>query len=486
MHRWRTAALTSLALVGLLVACGDDGAAPGRSGDPLGAEPEDDSTRAPDDDQEAFSVELGGHAHPSPAADEPTNVDRLEELGKPADWQPAGSSTTRIGNAPNEVGRCPDAWVTDAVAQVVGVGRESVFGKACDPYLYGKARWSSFDQLRQHVVERFATHCGDRWVTLAIMTIYNRVPQAHDCNISLYGGGQWSDYGDLMNKVWAAYYTNPPPDPSWHVLVMIYTAGVQLPSFKGRDMTTAQIEDIKSTVNQVPGIARSISGGRANISRMDVVAITRPLNTLSPNGDTNKWVGPADVRGELDHYAPEGGPYDSVLVVFRNDDGTNKGPSMGGAGSTAMGLATGPRIGSAREGWRDGTNGAGFAMIALPENEMKLGNDKEKGYSVFLHEWLHQVEMTYWNHHTQWRDLIRECDKVDPKDGKTYRHVPLHCAENHGYAINKLPEPMIGDGYPGTAPYGWDAWYRAFMTGQIPNGSITDEMWRRGAANSLR
>lgn len=507
MVRWIRPAALALALIILLAACasgdgGDDDEATTERTEAEAVESEDepeDESEAGDDDEadvrggeEAFAS-MASDAHPEP---EMSNDERLEALGLPADTKPPQSGA-RIGSAPRDVGRCPDAWVTQAVAEHLGISQDYVYGKACDPYLYGRAAWTTYDDLKNKVAERFAQSCGDPWVTQAVMLVFHRVPQPHDCNIALYGGGQWSDFPDLLNKVWASFYTNPPPDPSWRILVLIYknTNFAAATDPQGRAvpntpfvaaMRDPQVQDVRNTVNQMPGIASALSGGRARIGTMDIVEVDRALSSLSPEGTQNVWVGPADVRPELDAYAPEGS-YDSVIVVFRNDKPGQGGPKMSGVGPTSFGLAVGPLVGSPRERWRDGTNGAGYAMIALPGDEKPLGTTGERGYSVFLHEWLHSVEATYRDHDPgSKRDFLPDCAWNNPRTGEVENRVPLHCAEFHGFSSGETPSPMPPSPYPGSAPYGWDAWYQKFMSGEISGRSIQAEMWQRGGARTLR
>lgn len=51
--------------------------------------------------------------------------------------------------------------------------------------------------------------CNDTWVTNAVTEIVGRAPIGRgnigECNIKLYGGGSWSNYDDLKNKVWAKF-----------------------------------------------------------------------------------------------------------------------------------------------------------------------------------------------------------------------------------------------------------------------------------------
>lgn len=54
-----------------------------------------------------------------------------------------------------------------------------------------------------------AGQCRDPWVTQAITQITGHAPRGAgetlDCKYTLYGGGSWSSYADLVNKVRASY-----------------------------------------------------------------------------------------------------------------------------------------------------------------------------------------------------------------------------------------------------------------------------------------
>lgn len=56
--------------------------------------------------------------------------------------------------------------------------------------------------------------CADPWVTKAVKQVTGRDAQGSgnsgQCNISLYGGGHWSNYNDLVGKVTVALRPAPP------------------------------------------------------------------------------------------------------------------------------------------------------------------------------------------------------------------------------------------------------------------------------------
>ena len=111
-------------------------------------------------------------------------------------------------------GQCRDPWVTRAVEQVTGhVPSGSYESGDCNIYNYGGGHWSSYPDLvnkvRAHFGIRTAGVCNDPWVTSAVRQVTGRVPNGSgnsgDCNIYRYGGGHWSSYSDLVNKVRVAF-----------------------------------------------------------------------------------------------------------------------------------------------------------------------------------------------------------------------------------------------------------------------------------------
>lgn len=111
----------------------------------------------------------------------------------------AGGDAGAAAFSANAPGGCSDKWINSAVYAVTGVAPQ---GKVCDIYLYNNGSWSSYDQLEGAVRTRMS-ECSDRWVTQALVEVYGR--GAYDrntqCTINRYGGGQWSSYADLKTKV---------------------------------------------------------------------------------------------------------------------------------------------------------------------------------------------------------------------------------------------------------------------------------------------
>ena len=137
-------------------------------------------------------------------------------------------------------GTCKDPWVTSAVRAVKG----QIYGNPlpdgygtygeCNPALYGNGQWSSYPDLMNKVQAHFRAQaapaqpqpaqaqpqqgvCNDAWVTQAVRQVTGRAPSGYgnygDCYIGNYGGGQWSSYQDLVNKV-SAHFRPPAPAPA--------------------------------------------------------------------------------------------------------------------------------------------------------------------------------------------------------------------------------------------------------------------------------
>ncbi len=378
---------------------------------------------------------------------------------------------------------CKDPWVTDAILEVTGSGSPPT-GKVCDPYLYGNANWNSYPELVQFVRDRFAMYCGDLWVTQAVMEVFDRVPQnSIDCDYSQYAGGQWNSYQELKDGMWRFRFTDPPaPTSRWRMLVLIFQR-TALPDLgiAGTPLTTqmdqGDVDHIKSISRRpLKEAVSTLSKGAVSLS-VDFVSDAGTITSLSRDGNS-WWVGPRDVRDSLDRYAPEG-TYDSVVVYWRNDDGaTRLGPNLGGiAKGQEIGLAIGRHVGTADQGYRDGTNGAGFASITLPTAHADFGNGgQEPSHHLIMHEWLHQAEGTYRDYEPLvWgEDALPNCetdrDKASPG---LETDVFLHCAEFYGFSS----KPGIG----------WGEWYLPVMQGTV-NGSLGfwASIWRAGPPRFLR
>lgn len=49
--------------------------------------------------------------------------------------------------------------------------------------------------------------CSDPWVTLALESVYGRVPDRRHCAIGLYANGSWNSYSQLVGEVRLHRYT---------------------------------------------------------------------------------------------------------------------------------------------------------------------------------------------------------------------------------------------------------------------------------------
>jgi len=108
---------------------------------------------------------------------------------------------------------CRDPWITSAYSQLYHRAPQgSGDSGECNPALYGGGHWSSFPDLENKVRASKATRapqgCRDPWITSAYSQLYHRAPQGSgdsgECNPALYGGGHWSSFPDLENKVRAS------------------------------------------------------------------------------------------------------------------------------------------------------------------------------------------------------------------------------------------------------------------------------------------
>lgn len=183
-----------------------------------------------------------------------------------------------------------------------------------------------------------------------------------------------------------------------------------------------------------PAFASELTDGRLKWNP-DVVISPRPVTTVSPMGNNTFWLSPADVKEDIQQYAPLG-KYDGVLFYWKavNDDG--KGLNVG------FGWSIGPN---------EGANLAGFSSVHYAPTG-SWGKDSEVT-EVFLHEWEHQIEAFY----------SGKGIKL-PKGG-------LHVDASYGYKHH--PTRF------------WKPWYRDFLTGNVleSDGSRTglgEKAWALG------
>lgn len=105
---------------------------------------------------------------------------------------------------------CRDPWVTKAVSKVTGRTPKG-FGDTgeCNIRLYGGGQWGNYQDLVSKVEAAFSSFapgvCRDPWVTRAVNEVTGRTPKGYgelgECNMYLYGKGSWQNYPDLLTKV---------------------------------------------------------------------------------------------------------------------------------------------------------------------------------------------------------------------------------------------------------------------------------------------
>jgi|RhiMetdeSRZDD1v2_1073273.scaffolds.fasta_scaffold33215_4 hypothetical protein len=233
-------------------------------------------------------------------------------------------------------------------------------------------------------------------------------------------------------------------DPQrWRTLVLLYPVlnaryGSGLSRKRAQRVMAREERDVISAlIERLPATVRDWSDGLAVLEPLDVIEPRRPLTSLSSSGGGRWWVGPREIRPELEDVAGSGSRYDSVFALWPCDPDV---PQCG------WGCTEGPS---------SATFGAGYSSISTDHWRTLLTDpDPEQGY---VHEWLHQVEAVY-------RGL-----------GLSEAQLPgLHDA---GQFTSRRPadEPPFGLTY---AEYHngvrgregartWSPWYRDWMTGRL-------------------
>jgi len=205
---------------------------------------------------------------------------------------------------------------------------------------------------------------------------------------------------------------------------------------------------ISDQLRAVPAAVSAWSEGAAAIDSLDLRIVDRPITSLTPTGPDRLWVGPDDVRPELDRFARR---VASAVVVW---------PSGGGVPLCGWGCSIGPST---------AVNGAGFSSIVSDEwRDHARRPFPEEG---FVHEWLHQVEGA----------LQRAGVGGDA-------FPSLHDAEQRT-SCRPSSEPPFGETYRrwhdrNPAGHSWQEWYADWMTGRVrrPDGGgcygLTPALWR--------
>ena len=114
-------------------------------------------------------------------------------------------------------GPCRDPWINQAYQQLYHRAPQGSGATGeCNISLYGGGHWSSFADLENKIraakggapaapAVAARSGCNDPWINQAYQQMFRRAPQGSgatgECNISLYGGGHWSSFADLENKI---------------------------------------------------------------------------------------------------------------------------------------------------------------------------------------------------------------------------------------------------------------------------------------------
>lgn len=178
-----------------------------------------------------------------------------------------------------------------------------------------------------------------------------------------------------------------------------------------------ELADAIDSFRGFPQLVRELTKGAAEIE-YEIVRSDHTVISLTRESPSRFWPSPADIRADLDGFAPVG-KYDSIFVFWAQRDLKN-GTAVP---CDAWGLAMGATKSS---------NGATYAAIAnAPTSAWK----NEARGEVWLHEWLHGVCA----HFAQRGHIMPERDA----DG----------GELHGY----VRSPTAG----------WTDYYRDLMNGNV-------------------
>ena len=167
----------------------------------------------------------------------------------------------------------------------------------------------------------------------------------------------------------------------WTTLVLLYPVldarmGSGLSRRRARRvMSREERGAVSAVIERLPSTVEAWSDGLATLEPLDVIEPRRPLQSMSSSGGGRWWIGPREVRPELEEVAASGARYDSVFALWPGDPDV---PQCG------WGCTQGPS---------DATFGAGFSSISTDHwRTLATDPDPEQGY---VHEWLHQVEAVY-------------------------------------------------------------------------------------------
>jgi len=230
-----------------------------------------------------------------------------------------------------------------------------------------------------------------------------------------------------------------PPAYAWKTLVLMYCQTDVTYTWEGQtyhlatEMNDDDILRAWQVITQFPKTISEWSGGNGHIVQT-IVYPDRPIQSLSDLwGGEGYWVSPSDIEPELDTYASPG-TYDSIIVIWRNDEGGIHVPMAG-----AWGLSLSP------SSW---ANGAGYSLVNIPHSHGSWPST-QPSEEVFVHEWNHQTTGFY--------------------GAQGYPMPDIDRAGDYGY------EPENGS---------WRAFLSDVMQGRVWDGSayigITPSIWQSG------
>lgn len=228
----------------------------------------------------------------------------------------------------------------------------------------------------------------------------------------------------------------PAPAPSaaiWKTLILVIReCRFKLPD--GRLMVgnwTRQLEYDRA-LSIAKGWPATVSSWSNGMAQLDAKVVEVPLlTTLTPIWE-GFWAAQEDVQHLIDQHMPDA---DSVVTIVDMDDDPNGVSAFHWGGLGRGGIPT-------------------YACVPLADGNQFWWLDGVNDDEALIHEWLHGVE-----------PFLKS---------KGFAMPDLHGATTYGF-----PEHMAG---PNT---GWEAWYRAYLTGRVPRGDgtyfgCTAAAWKSG------
>ena len=230
----------------------------------------------------------------------------------------------------------------------------------------------------------------------------------------------------------------------WRTLVIIYPVldaryGSGLSRRRARSvMGREERAAVEAVVGSMPSVVAAWSEGAATLDPLDIVAMRRPITSLSSSGGGRWWVAPREIRPELAEVAATGVIYDSVFALWPCD------PDVPRCG---WGCSLGPS---------EATFGAGFSSISTDHwRSLTTDPDPVQGY---VHEWLHQVEAVY-------RALgVSEAQLPPLHDAAAFTSTRAGEEPPFGRSYADYHDGAAGLSAPART---WAPWYRDWMTGRL-------------------